>query len=288
MFKRLYYLLQYLFYRLAVILVNLIPFNAALQMATALGRFTLGFNKRRLEITRSNLKKAFGNRKSNAEIDNIVRQVNGRLFEVAVEFARIPKLLGSVPVRNPERIWGALKAGKGAILLVSHLGNWELNAIGGGAEGYPIHAVGRPSANPYIERYIQKLRGKTGLQTIERLGSIKDVSRLIKENQAICLPLDQRVKGGEPVLFLGQTAYFSTLPALLALRYGTPVIPCFIHRTPGPQYFIDVTEPVPLLQGKDFRETLSLNTQIFSTKVEEEILKDPAAWILWRHNIWKN
>lgn len=281
-------LLRYFFYRIGIFLINLIPLNLALGAADRLGRTVLSFNKRRIAMTRHNLKQAFRDGKSDREIDRIIDDVNGSLFQVAVEFLRIPQLTKSVPMRNPERIWDALKAGKGAILLVSHLGNWELSAIGGGAEGLPIHAVGKPSNNPHIDEYIQEIRGKTGLQTIDKLGSVKDVSRLLKENQVICLTIDQRVKDGEPVDFLGQTAYLSSFPALLALRYGTPVIPCFIHRTPGPRYFVQTELPIPLVRGKNLRDTLHLNTQKFAKCVEAEILKDPGDWILWRHNIWKD
>jgi len=285
--KKRRFLLRYVFYRAGIFLINLIPLSLALRAADRLGRAVLSLNRRRTELTRFNLKKAFRDRKSDQEIDRIIDDVNGSLFQVAVEFLRIPQLMKSVPMRDPDRIWDALKAGKGAILLVSHLGNWELSAIGGGAEGLPIHAVGKPSNNPHIDDYIREIRGKTGLQTIDKEGSVKDVSRLLKENQVICLTIDQRVPDGEPVDFLGQTAHFSSFPALLALRYGTPVIPCFIHRTPGPRYYVQTELPIPLVRGKDLRDTLHINTQNFAKCVETEILKDPGDWILWRHNIWK-
>ncbi len=282
------FLLRYVFYRIGIFLINLIPLSVVLWAADGLGRAVLRLNKRRIAMTRHNLKQALQDRKSDREIEQIIDEVNGRLFQVAVEFLRIPQLVRSVPMRNPERIWDALKAKKGAILLVSHLGNWELSAIGGGAEGLPIHAVGKPSNNPHIDEYIQKIRGKTGLQTIDKSGSVKDVSRLLKENQVICLTIDQRVPDGEPVDFLGQTAYLSSFPALLALRYGTPVIPCLMHRTPGPGYFVQTEMPIPLVRGKDLRDTLHINTQNYASFIEAEILKDPGDWILWRHNIWKN
>jgi KDO2-lipid IV(A) lauroyltransferase len=244
-----------------------------------------------MEMTRSNLKKALGNSKTDAEIEKMVQEVNGRLFEIVVEFARIPKLLKDperwIPRGNPEIIWDGLKKGKGVILLVSHYGSWDYLAIGGGLEGYPIHVVGKPNSNPFIQAYIEKIRGKTGIKTIEKIGAVKDVSELLKQNQAVGLLIDQRVKGGEPVEFLGQTAYFANIAALLAVRYGAPVIPCFVFRRPGPQYFVTATPPMEIKEGKDLRETLQINTQLFAKRIEEEILKTPTEWVLWRHNIWK-
>jgi len=286
------YFLEYLLCRIVITLVNALPFKLVLRLANFFGRAILKANQRRVEIARFNLRMAFGDQRSDPEIDETIDQVHGRLFEIAVEFARIPKILKDperwVPRVHPEYIWNALKEKKGVILLVSHYNNWEVLAIGGGFEGYPIHAVGKACPNPYWFRYVQRVRGKTGLKTIEKLGSLRDVSRLIKENQVVCLPMDQRVKGGEPVSFLGQTAHLSPLPVILALRYGTPVIPCFVYRVPGPRYLITATPPLKLVHGKDLKETLSLNTRAFAQRIEEEILKDPSNWVLWRHNIWKD
>lgn len=242
-------------------------------------------------MARSNLKKAFRSSKTGAEIESLIHAVNGRLFEIVVEFIRIPKLLKtsdqSIPRGNPQIIWDGLKRGGGVILLVSHYGPWEFLAIGGGLEGFPIHAMGKANENPFIENYIQNIRGRTGVKTLKQIGSIQDVSRLLKENQAVGLLLDQRVPDGEPIEFLGQTAYFSTLPALLAIRYGVEVVPCFVQRKPNLQYFVTAMPPLKLVSDKDLRESLRLNTQLFAKRIEEEILKNPTEWVLWRHNIWK-
>ena len=283
--------LKYLFYRTTLFIISLIPFRIALYLADGLGAFLLKFNKRRMEMTRSNLKKAFGNQKSESEIENMVRRVNGRLFQIVVEFSKIPQLIRNTEQKkvcvDADIILNVLKRGRGAVLLVSHLGNWELAAIGGGFAGFQIHAIGKPHPNPFIDRHIQKIRGKTGLKSIEKYGSVQDVSRILKQNQVVCFPMDQRVKEGEPVPFLGQTAYLSTLPALLAIRYKTPVIPCFVYREAGPRYFVTSKQPLPIVEGKTLRESLHLSTARFAKRIEEEILKNPTDWVLWRHNIWK-
>jgi len=243
-------------------------------------------------MTMDHLEKAFGTSKTHAELLKIADQVNGRLFEIAIEFFRIPKLIDET--KNPlisvnaDHVWDALEKGKGAVLLVSHLCNWEILAVGGGMSGVPIHAVGRQNKNPFIEAYVQRIRGKTNLKTIHKIGAIKDVGRLLKENQVVCLPMDQRVKGGERVPFLGQDATLSSLPALLSVRYGSPVIPCFVTKNEGPTYRIYSTPAIGLLEGENLRESLRINTKVFAKRIEEEILKIPEEWILWRHNIWKD
>jgi len=212
-------------------------------------------------MTMDHLEKAFGTSKTREELLKIADQVNGRLFEIAIEFFRIPHLVKEK--KHPlisvtaDHIWDALEKGKGAVLLVSHLCNWEILAIGGGMSGLPIHAVGRQNKNLFIEAYVQKIRGKTNLQTIHKIGAIKDVGRLLKENQVVCLPMDQRVKGGERVPFLGQDATLSSLPALLSVRYGAPVIPCFATKNEGPTYQIASTPAMGLLEGKNTCKVLN-------------------------------
>jgi len=71
-------------------------------------------------MTRSNLKKAFGNQKSESEIENMVRRVNGRLFQIVVEFSKIPQLIRNTEQKkvcvDADIILNVLKRGRGAVL----------------------------------------------------------------------------------------------------------------------------------------------------------------------------
>jgi len=60
----------------------------------------------------------------------------------------------------------ALQEGRGLVVTVSHFGNWELMGIVAAANGFPLHAIGKPHKNPFVYDFIERLREMTELQHI--------------------------------------------------------------------------------------------------------------------------
>lgn len=289
--KSLYYL-QYLLYQAVSAIVNLLPYSMALSLGEGVGASLYHLKKYRREIALENLRAAFGAEKSEEEIQNLARLSFKNMVRVFVEFIRIPKTRKD-PSRyfgtlHTERVWKALEGKKGLILIVSHYTNWELMAIATGIEGLPLHAIGRPVKNPFVYERIKKLRGETGLKSIDKMGAVREMLKLLRENQIICVLIDQHAGDhGIWIDFFGRECSTTPLPAMIALKKKCPVIPCFGIREPGGRFVVDFQEPFELIETGNYAADLTANTALYTKKIEEVIRKNPGDW-LWMHRRWKN
>ena len=264
--------------------------RGALRLAEGVGAL-LFLRERRRRISIENISAVFP-KKSKKEIEAIGRGAMAGMVKVIFECLRIPVIARDpekyIETRGTENVWQALEQKKGLILVVSHFGNWELMAVAAAAKGFPIHAIGKPVKNPFVYRYIKRLRGATGLKSINQTGAIKETVRLLKRNQIVAMLIDEHVKKGEVwVDFFGRQAAVSALPAMLSLKYGAPVIATFYYREPAGRSMLSFAKPFDLIKTGDSQKDLVSNTQQYARCLEEEIRKRPQDWTLWMHNRWR-
>ncbi len=286
------YYLEYIFIRAVIFFVNLFPFPAVMKWAGSLGPLLQKIVKKKNEIALENLRAAYGNEKSEAEIQKIACDSFINLVKLAFEFIRIPELARdpekTVHFVHQERLWKALEKGKGLILIISHFGNWELMAVRSAAEGLPMNAVARPLKNPFVYGYVKKLRGATGLKTIDKAGAAREMLKRLSNNEAVCVLIDQRQQeGGVAVNFFARPALTSALPASLALKKDIPVISCFHYRDSDTEGRLVVNEPFQLIRTGNEEADVIANTQMFMSEIEKEVRKQPGNW-LWMHRRWRS
>lgn len=297
-FKKLSYFLEYLTIRILASLLNLLPFSLLIRLTRPIGISLFYLLKRSRLRAIKHLKLAYRDEKSDREIKAIARGSFVRLAEFGAGWLRMPEIAKKpdryLGIHGVEKIHQAVREKKkGAILLVSHVGNWEVMALIGGAliarpVGASIYAVARPLKNEWLYRYILKLRGLTGLKSIEKIGGMQETITCLRQNSIVSILIDQRIREGSiPSKFFGMEALTTCLPALAARRLGTPVFHVFLNRQPDLRYVMEVEGPVALETTGDLRQDLEINTQRFNDRIEEEIRKDPSRW-LWMHNRWRD
>ncbi len=295
--KTLGYFFEYSLIRFLGASINLLPFSFVLGLARPAGIFLFLFLRRSRRMALQNLRLIYGAVKSEAEIKRMARESFVRLAEFGFEWLRMPHLAKNpgryLAIQHVERIHQALAEKKGgAMILVSHTGNWEIMALIAGLliakpVGVPIYALARPLKNPYLYRHVLDLRGLTGLKSIRKLGGARETLDRLRENGIVCLLIDQRVREGSvKTKFFGQEAMTTSLPALAARRLGTPIFFVFLNRGPDLCFVMEVEGPAPIEDSGDLRQDLRVNTQRFNDRIEAEIRKDPARW-LWMHNRWR-
>ena len=294
--KKLSYLIHYAIVRAFARFVNFLPFPLALFLARPVGVSLSYMLKRKRDKCVDNLHHAFGIQKSEKEISRITRESFVHMAEFAVEWFRLPQI-ARIPerylsVNNEQKIHEALKQGKGAIILASHNGNWEIMSLIVGLliakpVGVPIYALARPQKNSFLYDYTLRLRGLTGLKSIDKRGGARATFRHLKNNNIVCILMDQRVREGSvEATFFGRKALTTSLPAIAARRLGTPVFYVFLKRMKGLRYVMNVEGPIPMANVPDRNIDLALNTQRFNDLLEVEIRKDPSQW-LWTYSRWK-
>ena len=234
--------LVYLIYRAGFALVSLFPLRLLFAVGRALGFcawLVLG-KYRRLGF--HNVDIAFGPEKSPREMRRIVRQHFQRLganLLCGLKLAAMPleKVRERVKVENAEAPERELRSGRPVVYVLSHIGNWELQAqmfppVIGFVRNSTIY---QPLANRYIDRHVRQLRARAGVELFDRNEGFQKAIELLRGGGAIGILSDQHAGDqGLWVPFFGKLASTTSLPALLTKRTGAALLGTAIYtEAPG-------------------------------------------------------
>ena len=215
--------------------------------------------------------------------------IGGGLLELFALYGEPESVAEIVRCEGFERLEGAMKSGRGAILLSAHLGNWELlgaymaRRLGG------LYVVGKKIYyRPYNDAVLT-WRKAFGVETVYQDEPPQRLLELLGEGRALGLLADlySRHVDGVNVEFFGRPAHTATAPASLALSSGAPIVPVFIRRErEGDGHFIRVEEPIRApMAGRKQERVLEL-TRAWSAAVERAIGRSPEQWP-WFHRRWR-
>ena len=126
------------------------------------------------------------------------------------------------------------------------------------------------------KKYVCKNQIQKGIK------GVRETIDYIKKSHSIALMIDQRVSEGEKVEFFGKPAFTTTLPAQLALKFKTSVVPVFIQRIEQKNFKIKIYDEI---KHSDFQNKIEMSKKL-NEKLENMIKKNPNQWI-WTHNRWK-
>ena len=286
--KRVKRALRFQAIRLLVFLVRLLPFGFALALGRSLGGLAgrlLGKDRR---LALAHLEKALPERA--AEHEAIVRQMFRNLGEGAAELAHLDRIEVLSYVDVEPRALATLEAlrdaGKGAIVVTGHIGNWELFFRRFVAAGFDARAVGKEQADPRMTAWMERLRGPG--RTIWRgsPGAARQLLRTLRENGVLAMLIDQDTKvQGVFVPFFGDLAWTPRAAAELALRTGAGVAALFAHRKPGGGHVVS-GGPVDYTPTGDLEAAVVGLTAAMTRAIEDEVRRFPAEWV-WMHRRWK-
>lgn len=288
--------IQYVLFRFLCSVLNVMPFSWALGLGRLGGRVLYFLLGRYRNVAFENLHFAFPE-KNQAQIKKIAIQSFENLGYFAIEFIRIPKIIKHlkkyIVIKNKESAFKALESKRGAILIVSHFGNWEWMGVAAGDETkrkeFKINAVARVLGNPFLYRYaVENLRGATGLKTLDKKGAAREIMKHLDQNEIVCILIDQHERyGSVPVPYFGREAWTTSLPAVMAVKKGVPVIPVFSFRHPGKATVVELGEPFPIIETGNYESDLIENTKQYIQSIEAVVRKRPGDW-LWMHARWRD
>jgi len=195
-------------------------------------------------------------------------------------------IIDSVKIEGVENLDNARAKGKGILFITGHCGNWELMATAS-AKLLPSSGIARKIKNPYINKFIERVRQRYGTSVIYKKGALKAVMKVLKNNESVGILMDQAVLSDEGYVidFLGRGAWTTKMPALIARKTGAVVLPAFIHRT-DKGHKITIYPEVELSAIADKEKAVIEDTKKFSGFIERYIKEHPSEW-LWIHRRWK-
>jgi len=288
--KKTRHYIEYALLILACRIVRKMSLAAALRTANALGDATFRILRIRRCVTEENLRAAFPEKRP-GEIEEIARSAYRHAARTGIELIRGPAegkegLLGRVRFVRRELLDEALEAGRGAVLLTGHFGNWELFGAALVHAGYPVSFVVREQNNRMTDRVINGIRTQTGAEVIPLGMAIRGVIRNLRANKFVALVADQDAgRRGVFVEFFGRPSSTAAGPAALAIKTGAPVLFGYAVREARGRHVL-YAESIPVPAGLTEEETVRTVLQDYSDQLERRIREHPDHWF-WMHKRWK-
>ncbi|MDT8428018.1 MAG: lysophospholipid acyltransferase family protein [Pseudomonadales bacterium] len=196
---------------------------------------------------------------------------------------RMSKLV--VAVRGGELLESALNTGKGVILIVPHLGSWELFGLNITRYGN-ITSLYKPPKQHALGEAIKGFRSRSGATLVPtNKQGVMLLLKALKAGEMVGILPDQQPERGSGVFapFFGVDALTMTLVPKLAARTGASVVCGYVRRLPGSVGFEMVFLPAePGIDDQDpVRAATALNRSV------EKCVREAPAQYQWEYKRFK-
>jgi len=220
--------------------MRILPASGVFRFGELLGKLIWPLMKSRQKLIVRNLRIALApiNPAQAEELarESFIRTAANLLSSSVSQRAKGGSVEEMIEVENPELLEEVAAEGRGVVLLLAHMGNWELltrlNRFF--PEGANSGAFYRPLNNPVLNERVLKEREADGTRLFSKRDSLHQVGGFLRDNGIIGILADQRVgHQGEVVEFFGRLTRVSPLPSLLVRRCKSEVLALSL-RTLGP------------------------------------------------------
>ena len=174
----------------------------------------------------------------------------------------------------------AVAAGNGAIMVIPHMGNWDIaGAWACDRYGTLVTVAERLKPEGLYDKFVAYREG-LGME-VHPLGDadvIRTLVRRLREGRLICLLADRDLTHtGVPVDFFGETASMPAGPAVLSLMTGAPMMPVALwHTKNGVEGEIGTAIPTPAEGSRE--ERIQQMTQDMANAFARGIRAHPEDW----------
>ena len=191
--------------------------------------------------------------------------------------------------RGMELLERQREEGKGAVLLMSHFGNWELMAAFLAQKGFPIYGIIQNPGDPGLAALIEKYRKNIGGKPIPKQFMLRDPVKRLREGNMVVVAGDQNWggRGALRVPFFGRECGTASGPAGFSLIADVPLVPTVAFRTGSFSYSLEIG-PVIEKPEEGTRDEKIMKMTIAACRWNESIIeRAPEQW-LWMHRRWRN
>lgn len=295
--------LEFLVFQTLVCIVDCLSPRATARMAEQLAwliHYVLPRRWTRYKVAHDNLRLAFADKYTDAEIEVMVYRMWVHLFRTVAEIVQSTRKLhihsyrDAIQFADFTRTNEAVCSGRRVIMLGGHFGNWEIGTTLFGMWGFPMGIVARELDNPYLHDWFKRYREMTGHRLMMKSGGYDDMTSLLAKGGNLGMLCDQDAgPRGLFVDFFGRPASTFKSIALLALEYDALIIVGYSIRRPdqfedsnwvkfevGCEALID---PRTITSSDPVGEI----TQQYTAALERAICRAPEQYF-WVHRRWKS
>lgn len=223
---------EYFLFRIFEGIFRLFSIESVFSIGEFVGRLGHRLTPHYRRIVRRNLRIAYAGDKTATEIEELVQAVferNGaNLFSsIRSVFLSDAEIRQRVHIEGLEHCRAAHEKNDGVVLIIPHMGNWELIAQAPELLGFPVKGgtFYRPFNNPLMNRLIEKRRQQRGVRLFPKKSSTHSMVNFLREGGFLGILADVRVGlRGEVYPFFDRLTTCSPLPRLLAQRSNAQII----------------------------------------------------------------
>ena len=245
------------------------------------------------DIIKKNIKTALGeiDEKKETLIINSMWSNIGRTFAeyVFLKDFKFNKInFNHVEINGTKYLDEIKKNNQSVIFYSGHFANFELMTMELDKFGIKCAAIYRPLNNFFLNPVMEYLRMKyiCPNQIPKGRMGMREIIGKMKNGYSIALMVDQRVSEGPREVFFNKPAHTTTIPAQLALKYDSKLVPISLERKEGIKFIMTIHEPYKVKKtGYEDQDTKNITLKI-NQILEKMIIKNPKQWI-WSHNRWK-
>lgn len=219
-----------------------------------------------------------------AERRHIARGAGAHFTRLMVEYARLDRTMRNVEIEisGAEHMCAARAAGRGAVLVTAHFGNWEAARFAALRLGCETGIIYRAFNNRYLDRFTLGLIPSAGRPVLQKgRQGVRHLIGHVSRGGFVMILVDQRNTGAPFIDFLGHPAETPTAAADLARRTGAALIPVRAVRDVAARRF-EVTFEAPVT-GADSRAMMAEVNRRIGAWIEAA----PEQW-LWFHRRWRS
>jgi KDO2-lipid IV(A) lauroyltransferase len=189
---------------------------------------------------------------------------------------------------SQDNIDKVLARGKGAVVVVGHLGNWDAAGAWVGARGNRLVTIAEVLKPRRMFDFFVEHRARLGMKIYPaQAGVTDDIVREVEGGAVVAILGDRDLKGtGPEVSLFGEKVTLPGGPASIALRAGVPVMVAGVwgmKRADGtPGWEAEISAPIELPDDYDpaniTREQIVELTRRYAPVLEELIARRPEEW----------
>ncbi|MGH7723444.1 MAG: lysophospholipid acyltransferase family protein, partial [Candidatus Dormibacteria bacterium] len=168
----------------------------------------------------------------------------------------------------------ARDAGRGGLLVLVHLGSWDLGASMALAAGHSVSSVMAPVGTPTITALLAWSRRAKNMELYAPAAAARGLLRALRRGRLVALLVDLPEGGPTTeVRFCNGPVNFSTGPAFLARVSGAPLLPVSCWRE-GARYTVHVYPPFHPAPGEGDQAVM----QRVADVLEPDVHRLPEQW----------
>lgn len=280
----------FLAYRFFIAVLGALPEPAMRRAGEWLGRGAWLIAPKRRRLVQRHLRRVLG---SGAEVEQRSREMFARYGRYWAEVfwlkpSRKEELVAHSEIINEEALHRSHSAGNGLLLVLPHMGNWEVAGAVAEAIGLPALSAAENLPNPLITAWFVKIRKMVGIDIVltgKGMRATAALARRLQEGGTVALLSDRDVSGrGVPVTFFGEETTMPAGPVALADRTGAAihVVGSYFKEGRGHRFVIAEALELPDIESREDR--IAAGVQAVAGLLEEMIRGAPEDWHLFVPN----